>query len=153
MGGRSGQSIGGSALISGNALIQYQSLADKAIKEFGIKGNVNITESKAFSNGGYASQNISNYDTGGNPFKNEIRISPNTKDIGKTIRHELRHISQGQKGQYYLKKEDGVRYHFWNGKKIISSDEFRKINNNLNRGNNFAKYQSFPWERDARSVE
>lgn len=66
---------------------------------------------------------------------------------------ELRHISQGQKGKYYLKKEDGVRYHFWNGKKIISSDEFRKINNNLNRGNNFAKYQSFPWERDARSVE
>ena len=102
MGGRSGQSVGGgSSEIIGNSLRNYKSDADEAIKEFGIKGKIRIVESKAFSNGGYAVQNIANYDNGGNPFKNEIRINPNTKNIKEVIRHELKHISQGQKGQYY----------------------------------------------------
>lgn len=151
MGGRSGQGVGsqGRAVGSGS-LKQYEGIANEAIKEFGIKGKISITESKAFSNGGYATQNIANYDNGGNPFKNEIRINPNTKNIKEVIRHELKHISQGQKGIYYQKKENGVRYHYWEGKKVISSEDFRKINNNLRRGNNFAKYQSFPWEKDAR---
>lgn len=156
MGGRSGQSVGnaGSSEINGNSLSSYKSVADSAIKEFGIKGKISITESKAFSNGGYATQNIANYDNGGNPFKNEIRINPNTKNIKEVIRHELKHISQGQKGQYYQKKdENGVRYHYWEGKKVISSDDFRKLNNNLSKGNNYAKYQSLPWEKDARSTQ
>jgi len=155
MGGRSGQSLGGGiAVINNESLISYKSIANDAIKEFGIKGKIDIVESKAFSNGGYATQNIANYDNGGNPFKNEIRINPNTKNIKEVIRHELKHISQGQKGRYYQKKdENGVRYHYWDGKKVISADDFRKINNNLSKGNNYAKYQSLPWEKDARSTQ
>lgn len=155
MGGRSGQSLGsGSAIINSSSLSIYKSVADDAIKEFGIKGEITILESK-IANGGYAKQNIANYDNGGNPFKNEILINPNTKmDLKKVIRHELKHISQGQKGKYYQKKDvNGVRYHYWEGKKVISSDDFRKINNNLQKGNNFAKYQSLPWEVDARSTQ
>lgn len=64
MGGRSGQGVGsqGRAVGSGS-LKQYEGIANEAIKEFGIKGEIKLTESK-YGNDGYAKQDIGNYDNG-----------------------------------------------------------------------------------------
>ena len=152
MGGRSGQSAGYSST-SSEKLAKYSSIADSAIKSLGIVGEVKMVETYQLD-GAYTAQNIANYDNGGNPFKNEIRINPNSKNVDKAIRHELRHLQQGQQGRYYQKKDvDGKRYNYWDGKKIISSEEFRRINTHLSNPKNYAKYRAFPWEVDARSFE
>ena len=116
---------------------QYRDEINIAVKELGLQGEISIVKSiKATGvEQGYVATNIKNFDNGGNPFLNEIRLNPNAKDIKTTIRHELRHVYQGQKGIYYQKKEDGIRYHYWKGEKYISSDDFRKINKIYEKNN------------------
>ena len=174
MGGRSGQSVNSSGSKTSNVSIEeiqvkgytgkkltdeekkyFSEFAQKVIKNYGIEGDVKINTyyKKDNAAGSYNIKVMKPDGTFyGSSYKTE-EISINLKnlktkeDIERNIKHELKHVHQGQNGLYIKHESDGSRNFYWKGEKFGSVSAVHKLMGK------HETYMKLPWEIDARSTE
>jgi hypothetical protein len=90
-------------------------------------------------------------------MENAIKIDTakyanNPEKLAEIIRHEMRHIYQGEKMGFYVKGDQM----YWQNKPHISVKEYNKLQKNITKAKNkedFEKhkeaYNNLPWEKDA----
>ena len=86
----------------------------------------------------------------GNKVQIDKNLSP--EKTAELLRHELRHIYQSEKMGHFIKDD----FIYWNNQPHISTRNYNKILNNVNRAKTpekwneaVQKYYDLPWERDA----
>jgi len=124
-----------------------------AAKALGLRGTINVNlYSNAQSNTmGYVSAGRMSKDGRYMIFLNDININIakilKDGDLTDTVYHEMKHLQQAQNRQIvYDTKTKSV---LWENKFFISMDEKARIQSSPLPAD-FAKYQSWPWEVEAR---
>jgi hypothetical protein len=139
---------------------KYKTFFDQTVREtlrdLGIKGRVSI-EFNRFND---TFRGMAMFDN--KPGQSDVwhigrRVRINTRyDVMdetfiKTMKHELRHVWQGDNDKMIMKMDEmKIYWIYWEGKKYMRLSQFRNITKNLRKGKNFQRYQAFPWELDAR---
>jgi len=122
----------------------YSNFVMFCLKRLSIKPNLEVRlKRKGFPKNcvGFVETDISN-----NKFIIHLKYDEKSvKNNLETIAHEITHVKQFVLNQYYLKDD----FHCWNGQKIISSNDYDRIDESYNDDESFETYLKFPWEIEA----
>jgi hypothetical protein len=140
----------------GSDLGQIKNFATEYANKIGVKGDVNIIfeySKKGMSGGGVG---WSKPDKDGKRLIRpniEIKLGSDAKTSSvaqEIIKHEMTHILQSQRGDFYLLSagEKAIQGIYWKGNKILSVNDYNNLSK-LNTLNKFTKYINLPWEKEA----
>jgi hypothetical protein len=173
MGGRSGQSLRGSAGSSsgtagaaqaapqGNATVTakgfsgrealYAEFGQTYAREIGLNGNIGIQRvGSGDFQGGYV-KSIYDPKTGRFEMQQTVFVKGGNMSkyqVEETVKHEMTHLKQFQDGRLDVKMNGGVLTKYWEGKPYISNREYSRIMNGFKSRSNAVRQRSYKAYRE-----